>query len=574
MKSKFKYTLFIFWLLGICQSIAQDGSQTQNLKNEINELKAQNDIISINQFINSNNSLEPEYVLKTLTENLKYAKTIGKTKEISHTYNALGNFWLLQSNRIKSYENYLQAKFYSQKINDGKLTGTILLNLANVTEDREEQINLYKQVIEIFEKNNDRENLSKAYLNLGNTYVTEYWQASEDSLSKKEILSYYKKKAIESLKMVEKINGSAQNSVAAVVNIYYGQLYKYEKNLPKAESYFKKAENLSSKINNVKTLTYCKLHLANIAMKKNESQKALELLQTAEQFSEKYNYNEYLSGVYELYIQLYTHQNNLPKALEYSEKHKESIVKLNELISRDKIHALNLEYSLAENEFKMEQYEAKSKLNRILLIVIVLIAIFIAGISYLIIQNKKRKIDSIEKTKVITELEKSAIEIKLKNQLLEDELLKEKIMFSQNHLMTFANLSNRIQFFLDELKLKVKKLPNGQETQEEVNSLKMKFSEILNNQNQFTQLNTMSNQLNQDFFFHIRQNYPNISKEDEQLLAFIILDLTSKEISSNLNISSESVYKKRYRLRKKLNLENETTFQDFYENVLSSISQN
>ena len=568
MNSKISKILVIF-LFNFCLNLyGQKEIESITLKSEISKLKINKDIIGINKLINTNNSLNPEYALKILNENLKLSIESKNDDNIADTYKALGNFWLLQSNKVKAYENYLEAKFYSS--GNQKLSGSVLLNLSLVTDEPEVKLKYANQAIQIFKKLNDPENLSKSYLNLSNIYNSKFLEVSkEDSTSsKKGILSLYKKTVIETLKKVEELNINKENDILVTMYVYYGQLYKYEKDYDRAKYYFHKAHELTSKLMNVKALTYCKMHLADIAVLENKFPVALHLLQSAEEFSIKYNYNEYINGVYELYIKLYTRQNNYKKAFEYSQKHDQSNSKLNELVSKDKIHALNLEYSLSENQHKIEKYEAKSRFNRILLIVIIFIAILITGISYLIIQNKKRKIDSINKTKVITELEKSAIEIKLKNQMLEDELLKEKITFSQNHLMLFANQVDKIETFLNTLKTEMK--GNFHDKQEKINSLKVLFSEVLNNQNELKQLHSLSSKLNQEFFFYIRQNYNSVTKEDEQLLSYIIIDMSIKEISHNLNISLEGVYKKRYRLKKKLKLQSDETFQDFYQKIISN----
>src|SRR5690606_34533608 len=147
---------------------------------------------------------------------------------------------------------------------------------------------------------------------------------------------------------------------------------------------------------------------------------------------------------------------------------------LTEQSNNDKMQILSLEKNIAENKLQLNEYEAKSRLNRILIILSLIIAVSVAGISYLIIKNKKRKIDNIEKANIITE-------IKLKNQQLGDELLKQNIKFNQEHLIYFANQVTKIEGFLDEMKLKLKKIPGPHE---EINQLKISFSELVNGQSQ------------------------------------------------------------------------------------------
>ncbi len=186
----------------------------------------------------------------------------------------------------------------------------------------------------------------------------------------------------------------------------------------------------------------------------------------------------------------------------------------------------------------------------------------VLGVSYLIIQNKKRKIQTIEQTKIISD-------IKIQNQELQEKLLKEKIKFNQEHLIAFANQVSRIENFLEEMKTQVKN--SKANSMEDINNLKLNFSEILDDQNYIKKLNSLSSELNQEFFLYLRKNYPKISKKDEQLLSFLILDMSSKEISNILKISTESVHTKRYRLRKKLDLNAVESFIDFYKRITNQL---
>jgi tetratricopeptide (TPR) repeat protein len=56
------------------------------------------------------------------------------------------------------------------------------------------------------------------------------------------------------------------------------------------------------------------------------------------------------------------------------------------------------------------------------------------------------------------------------------------------------------------------------------------------------------------FFQKIHQTYPNLTTNDLRLMAFILLQFNAKEISQILNITPESVRKRKQRLREKLNL--------------------
>ena len=71
------------------------------------------------------------------------------------------------------------------------------------------------------------------------------------------------------------------------------------------------------------------------------------------------------------------------------------------------------------------------------------------------------------------------------------------------------------------------------------------------------------NDADKDFFKKLKKLHPNLSPNDLRFCAFLRLNLSSKEIAPLLNISARSVEIKRYRLRKKMDLEHETNLVDY-----------
>jgi DNA-binding CsgD family transcriptional regulator len=63
------------------------------------------------------------------------------------------------------------------------------------------------------------------------------------------------------------------------------------------------------------------------------------------------------------------------------------------------------------------------------------------------------------------------------------------------------------------------------------------------------------NQVHDDFFKKLKTNYPELTRGDLKLCAFLRMNLSSKEIAPLLNISIRGVENKRYRLRTRLKLD-------------------
>ena len=75
------------------------------------------------------------------------------------------------------------------------------------------------------------------------------------------------------------------------------------------------------------------------------------------------------------------------------------------------------------------------------------------------------------------------------------------------------------------------------------------------------------NNADKDFFKKVKELHPGLSANDLRLCVYLRLNLSSKEIAPLLNISPRSVEIKRYRLRKKINLDTEVKLNDYFINL-------
>lgn len=548
---------------------SQSFDTVNEIKLQIDALLGNKEISQVNELVKDNTSLPPAYILETLTETLRLAQQENNERELAKTYIILGNFWFQQGNNVKAYNYLLQAEPLVRNQNDSQLLGKLLMNKANATENLDLKIDTYEQAIAAYKENEDAETLAKIYLNLGDAYANYVWGKADSTrvvLTSKDT-AIYKNTAFTYYEKADSINKKLDNLlVEGIVKIHIAEWFKSEGILTKAKQEFTEAQLLLERADYPKGINYCILHLGSIATRLGNFNEALLRLKQAEEMAQKYNYTNYLQGSYDELVKVYDSLGDYENALRYSRLNTSTSLQLKDMQSKDKILALNLEYSQKENEHRIEKAETQNRLNRALLIISAVLLLLTLSMAYLIIKNKKRKIE-------IAELEKSAIEIKFNNKKLEEALLKEKVKFSQEHLILFAKQVNKIEEFVEHLKMTIKDLPKNSESQISINNLKVSLYEILNGQNYLKQLNTFTTKLNQDFFFLVNKEYPGFTEEDEKLLSYIILERSAKEISEILNISESSVYTKRYRLRKKLQLDKNDSFEKFYQRIMAKIKK-
>lgn len=70
-----------------------------------------------------------------------------------------------------------------------------------------------------------------------------------------------------------------------------------------------------------------------------------------------------------------------------------------------------------------------------------------------------------------------------------------------------------------------------------------------------------------NFIRQLKQKYPELTMPDMKLCALPKMDFSTKEIANLLNISVRGLETRRYRLRKKLDLNSEVHLPSFFDNL-------
>jgi len=89
----------------------------------------------------------------------------------------------------------------------------------------------------------------------------------------------------------------------------------------------------------------------------------------------------------------------------------------------------------------------------------------------------------------------------------------------------------------------------------------------INNTDDWQMFKEAFNSADKDFIKKLKLLHTVLTPNDLRLCAYLRLNLSSKEIAPLLNISPRSVEDKRYRLRKKMNLEHNDSLTDYILNI-------
>lgn len=206
-----------------------------------------------------------------------------------------------------------------------------------------------------------------------------------------------------------------------------------------------------------------------------------------------------------------------------------------------------------------------SDMAKILGILLIMAGGFLARTVFLKrLKKHARRLKEIEKEKRKRErMEAERKYIRLNNEKLQSEVNHQNIQLA-NRAMTIIKkneLMNQIKKELHNIKSRLR-FENGSLDRE----LKRVFTLIdknINSEEDWREFEMHFDQTNQNFFKRLKLNYPQLTPSDLRLCAYLRMNLSSKELAPLLNISLRGVEIKRYRLRKRLNLESEENLIEF-----------
>jgi len=434
----------------------------------------------------------------------------------------------------------------------------------------------------IYKKGNTLE-MAKANLNVGAIWLfMENYEKAEA----------YHLKSLQLLKDYSKARKEKELPVY-VINVYnnLGLIYKNIGKIPKAlffnEMGIKLAENNPDY---AQTFVFL-LHInGDLLIRQSKFKEADSVLHKAIVVAEKLNFVGGLTPSYELLGEMSTKQGNKEAALNNYKKGYESAVasgsidlvqkianKL-QLIYKDlgntdsafkylnisidtqkkiKIEEAKEELVNKENKRKFEEWQKESDRQHVrsslLYWIIASVSLLIAIVVFVFYLKKRKQhklmlLEKIEKDLAFQhlELEKTLLESTLENK--EKQLTSDILYQIQKNEM------------IEDV---VKKLLNQTKQSTEVN--KEVIQEAINNLSQTQESNvwnefeTRFKKVHIDFYDNLQVKYPELSRNDRRLCAFLRLNMTTKEISAISGQSLKSIDVARSRLRKKLGIANAET---------------
>ncbi len=272
-------------------------------------------------------------------------------------------------------------------------------------------------------------------------------------------------------------------------------------------------------------------------------------------------------------LKIYKQEKNFIKAFEASQRINEILEQSNGQKNSQSIEIKELVHQNKEKQeiISLKDQIIKSEKSKKNLYFILLFILFLLLISLIIAIISSLK--SHEKSKQLYEqklyLNQVEYEKSLKDELirqLEYQKMEEELNNKQRQLVSTALLIEQNQRLLQQISKDINNIIDRNPKDISLKEIKrlgrnLKLKQVENNQ--WNLFKTYFDQSYKDFIVNLQQKHPDLTKMELKFCTYLRIQLPSKQIASIMNIAPETIYKTRYKIRKKLKLSKEESLDTY-----------
>ena len=276
-----------------------------------------------------------------------------------------------------------------------------------------------------------------------------------------------------------------------------------------------------------------------------------------------------LNALYRYRIEADTVLNNYHDAVWHTRMYYKTLLEMKKTIYSKTIQEATAKYDTEKYKFNAELAENKAVITKYWLYFWFSMLVMVILSAFFVYNRAKRKQLAAELTRNAAqlhaqeaELRQAAAEQKTLVAQQKNELAALDLQNAQAQLQQFMNNIIQKNEMIEKINTELTDLKTANDTQK-TNKTTAKqqidahdFYEILQitilTENEWAHFRELFEKVYPDFLLHLQQEYPQLSQADLRLLVLLKLNFTNKQITTTLGISTDSVYKSRYRLRQKL----------------------
>jgi len=473
---------------------------------------------------------------------IESATAINNQGFLAFGYSLTGDVFHTKGQNELAALNYLKALRIYEEINDPvRLADAFRLLGATQTaflSFEDAQRNLEK-AIKIYEDLNDQFYLAQSYRDLGyNHFLQDQFKAAE---------AYYQKALF-----IAETTDDSFGVAEAKTNL--GEIAIQQKDYSRARTVFDETlrdyEDIGSPLQigeTYRSIGDANFYETNYAVALKNYRQALETLDPLE-------VPIAMQAVYQGFYRSYKALGEPELALQAYEKFTTISDSLFTVDKATRMEELQLLYDVDKKDQQIVLLNKDITLRRLRgqLLTLGILAVLFLGVLIVIMQLSRRK-----KEKKIAAERYRRQQLELEKQQLEKEQLERELAAQVLQLCRKNEILVNVQQEVEDLSR-----PGGAQAQG-LNRLNRTITRSLNSDEDWIQFLSTFEKVHPEFLNHLQASAGKLSPAEQRLACLLRMNLSSKEIATLLNISSQGVKKARYRLRKKLNLDSDINLQSY-----------
>jgi DNA-binding CsgD family transcriptional regulator len=214
------------------------------------------------------------------------------------------------------------------------------------------------------------------------------------------------------------------------------------------------------------------------------------------------------------------------------------------------------------------------RVNMVVPGIIILAAVLLLAFVYLFFRQQKLRLkaekDMLVQQNQLYATQKTMNELEMRTIAVENYGLNAKLKAKRKEFMDIALNISEQRNFLEKISSAVNEIisiTDNDERAEKLNKLSLMIKQKMSFPQEKKEFYMQIEEVHKDFHMKLMNNFPDLTNLERRLAGLLRLNLSTKEISTLLNISPKSVEVARYRLKKKMNIEKDKSLNNFITNL-------
>lgn len=501
------------------------------------ELKGQSSLPEIDSLHSAAEKLlfsRPDSAFITARHILERSKELGYALGVANSYHLSGEVFFHQGFYQQALTDLLEAeKIYLGEHRDNEMAEN--LNQLGLVYYNMRQPNValskHEQALKIYEQTNNLKGIAYTYGCLGrlNEKKSEYPVALQ-----------YQTRALE---YYEKVNDK-RGRATILENI--GSIHEDLADFAKAHEYFADAMRLNEETGDSLSMIVNLNNLADCFRKTGKNEEAIELSTRALQLALRLKDQDQISSAYKDLGKVYNQAGRYAEAYENLEKGRMLYEEIYGEETRRQVALLQTLFEVERKNNEIQILESSQRLNTVVKVAL------ISGLALLVLLGST----IISRQKLKSRRDKDAMQVELQNAHVHEKQLQDELDNRSKSLTAHTLHIISKNKILEDLRTKLQEMSKGdlREQRKQTLSLIKLIDQNFVQDKDWDDFRSIFEQVHKDFFEQLHKRSGDLTSADLRLASLIRLNLPSRDISTILGISQDSLRISRYRLRKKLGL--------------------